>query len=461
MDRMRNTFGRQALPMVWDFTETNPLAGAGGDIAGTAFSIFEVLQKLGAPGRATVSTADAAESCFNDPSAIVATDPPYYDNIGYAALSDFSYVWLRRSLKGTWPKLFATMLVPKAQELVATPYRHGSKEAAERFFMAGMKNALANMAGCAAPGYPLTLYYAFKQSERSEDGIASTGWATFLQAMLDTGLAADGTWPMRSELSNRMIAAGTNALASSIVLVCRKRPQNAPITARPTLLRELKRELPAAVRLLQADNIAPVDLGQASIGPGMAIFSRYAKVLKSDDKPMQAREALQDINAALDAFLSEQEAEYDPYTRFAITWFEQNRMATGPFDAAETLARARGISVGGVRDAGIVESGGGKVRLKRRDEMNGAADATVWGSAQHLIHRLMNDSEEAAAQALAQLGSRDETAKDLAYRLWRICDRKKWAEDGLPYNALVASWPRLVERAKGFSTGAAQGRLGL
>lgn len=277
--------------------------------------------------------------------------------------------------------------------------------------------------------------------------------------MLDTGLAADGTWPMRSELSNRMIASGTNALASSIVLVCRKRAEDAATTARPMLLRELNRELPAAVKLLQADNIAPVDLAQASIGPGMAIFSRYARVLRADDRPMEAREALQDINAALDAFLSEQEAEYDAYTRFAITWFEQNRMSAGPFDNAETLARARGISVGGVRDAGIVESGGGKVRLKRREEMDGAADATVWASAQHLIHRLMDESEEAAAVALAQLGARAETAKDLAYRLYGICERKKWAEEGYAYNALVASWPRLAERAKSLAPGPAQGSL--
>jgi putative DNA methylase len=461
MGRMRNTFGRQAIPMVWDFVETNPLAGAGGDIAGTAHSISEVLQNLEAPGSAEISQRDVTQKHRSPTLLLTATDPPYYDNVGYADLSDFFYVWLRRSLKDIWPKLFATVLVPKAQELVATPYRHGGREAAERFFMEGMKRALANMAAVSAPAFPLTLYYAFKQSEKSGDGIVSTGWATFLQAILDTGLAVDGTWPMRSELSNRMIASGTNALASSIVLACRKRDQDAPLTTRAAFLREMKRELPAAIRLLQAGNVVPVDLAQASIGPGMAIFSRYAKVLKSDDKPMEAREALQDINGALDAFLSEQEAEYDAYTRFAITWFEQSGMAAGPYGTAETLATARGISVGGVRDAGIVESGGGKVRLKRREEMDGTANGTVWGSTQQLIHQLMDGSEESAAEALAGLGYRAEAAKDLAYRLYGICERKKWAEEGYAYNALVASWPRLVERAKRLAPGPAQGSLAL
>ena len=266
---------------------------------------------------------------------------------------------------------------------------------------------------------------------------------------------------MRNNNPGRHVARGSNALASAVVLACRKRSLDAKTTTRASFLRELRRELPAAIRLLQASNIAPVDLAQAAIGPGMAIFSRYAKVLNADDTTMTVRAALQDISAALDASLSEQEAEYDAYTRFAITWFEQTGMEAGPFDAAETLARARGIAVGGVREAGIIESGGGKVRLKRRDEMNGVADGTVWGATQHLIHRLMDGSEEDAAEALAQLGARAEMAKDLAHRLYRICERKKLADEGYAYNALGASWPRLVERAKSVETRPAQGALGI
>jgi putative DNA methylase len=317
-----------------------------------------------------------------------------------------------------------------------------------------------NVAAESVSASPVTIYYAFKQSENVADGVFSAGWASFLQAAVDAKLVVDGTLPLRTEATNAL-KKNMNALASSIVLVCRKREAGAPVTSRAAFLRDLKRELPAALKLLQAESIAPVDLTQASIGPGMAIFSRYAKVLNADDSPMTVKAALQDINAALDAFLSEQEAEYDAYTRFAITWFDQAGMAAGPYGTAETLATARGIAVGGVREAGIVESGGGKVRLKRRDEMNGAAAGTVWGATQHLIRRLMDGSEEEAAAALAQLGHRGEMAKDLAYRLYGICERKKWAEEGLGYNALVASWPRLVERAKNFAPGPAQGNLGI
>jgi putative DNA methylase len=457
---IRNVFSRQAIPMTWDFAEANPLSEIAASVLTAIDRVADVLERLPVAGHANVKMRDAADH-LSDGSLIVCTDPPYYDNIGYADLSDFFYVWLRRSLKDVWPSLFSTILVPKAEELVATPYRHGGKNSAEKFFMTGMRRALANAAAVTELDFPVTLYYAFKQSERAGDGTTSTGWDTFLQALVDVGFSVNGTWPMRSELSNRMIASGTNALASSILHVCRKRAADAPVTSRAAFLRELKRELPMVIKLLQADNIVPVDLAQASIGPGMAIFSRYSKVLNADDSPMTVKAAHQDINAALDGFLAEQESEYDANTRFAITWFEQAGMAAGSYGTAETLATARGVSVGGVREAGIVESGGGKVRLKGRGEMNGAADGTVWGATQHLIHRLMDGSEEEAAAALARLGHRVEIAKDLAYRLYGICERKKWAEEGLAYNALVASWPRLVERAKNFAPGPAQGSLGI
>jgi putative DNA methylase len=310
---------------------------------------------------------------------------------------------------------------------------------------------------------PTTIYYAYKQREAGdqERAFLSTGWAAFLQAVYDTGFMLDATWALRVNNPGRKAAQGTNALASAVVLACRKRPKSAPVITRAAFLRELERELPAAVKLLQTGNIAPVDLAQASIGPGMAIFSRYTLVLNADDTPMTVKAALEDINAALDAFLSERDVEYDAYTRFAITWFEQSGMAAGPYGTAETLATARGISVGGVRATGIVESGGGKVRLKRREEMGGGADDTVWSSTQQLIHQLMDGSEGDAAEVLASLGHRAEAAKDLAYRLCRICERNKWAEEGFAYNALVASWPRLIEQAKTFIPEPPQGSFGL
>ena len=453
MDRMRNTFGRQALPMVWDFAETNPIAGFAGDIAGTAQSISEVLDKLMPGKEGVIFQKNYAENIESTKHYVICTDPPYYDNIGYADLSDFFYVWLRRSLSPIFPNLFKTMMVPKADELVAMPYRHGGKENAEAFFLDGMSRAIQQMVHQASDNFPVTIYYAFKQAEVKSEGIASTGWATFLEAIGRSGFAVVGTWPIRTEMANRQVASGTNALASSIVLVCRKRPESAPVTTHADFLKALKQELPPALKLLQQGSIAPVDMAQASIGPGMAIFTRYSKVLESDDSAMTVKTALQIINQALDEYLSEQEAEYDADTRFAITWFETHGMETGPYGTAETLATARGVAVDGVRDAGILQSGGGNVRLLRRDEMPDEWDPAtdtrlcVWECAQHLIRVLENDGESAAADLLARLGARGEVARDLAYRLYGICERKKWADEARAYNGLVIAWPELTRLA--------------
>lgn len=467
MDRMRNTFGRQALPMVWDYTETNPLSGAGGDIAGTALAVSEVLDKLENQIPVPVLLQDAA-SGRKEGAYLFATDPPYYNNIGYADLSDFFYVWLRRSLKDVYPELFGTMLVPKAQELVATPYRHGGKEKAEAFFMEGMRKVMANMAHAAHPDYPLTLYYAFKQAEAEREGVASTGWATFLDALVGAGFAIDGTWPVRTELGNRMIGSGTSALASSIVLVCRKREAAAPATTRSAFLRALRAELPVRLKLLQQGNIAPVDMAQASIGPGMSIFTRYARVLEANDTAMTVKTALQLINQALDEYLSEQEAEYDADTRFAITWFDSYGMETGPAGQANVLANARNVSVAGVAGSGILALKGDKVRLLARSELPEGWDPgkdprlTVWECTQHLIRVLQSGSggETAAAALLARLAAKAEPARDLAYRLYGICERRKWAEEAIAYNGLVVAWPELARlAAQGSAKAAPQGEM--
>jgi putative DNA methylase len=386
---------------------------------------------------------------------VVSTDPPYYDNIGYADLSDFFYVWLRRSLREIFPELFATLATPKTAELVATPYRHGSKEKAESFFLEGMTQAMRQLVQQVHSAFPVTIYYAFKQSEtESNEGIASTGWETFLDAVVCAGFGISGTWPMRTEMKTRQIAMGTNALASSIVLVCRKRPDNAPTATRREFISALKADLPVALRHLQEGNIAPVDLAQAAIGPGMAIYTRYSKVLDAEGNPVGVRDALMLINQVLDETLAEQEGDFDADTRFAIAWFEQYGFAEGDYGTAETLSKAKNTSLAGLEKDGILRMGRGKVQLLRPEELSADWDPatdqrfTYWEAVHHLIRLLGSGGEPAAAELVARLGSRAETARELAYRLYNICDRKKRAAEALQYNALVQSFPEITRLAR-------------
>ncbi|HYK87233.1 MAG TPA: hypothetical protein VE398_00575, partial [Acidobacteriota bacterium] len=386
---------------------------------------------------------------------LVSTDPPYYDNISYADLSDFFYVWLRRSLKPIFPDLFATLAVPKSEELVATAYRHGSKEKAERFFLEGMTQAMRRIAEQAHPAFPVTIYYAFKQSESDGDeGTTSTGWDTFLDAVIHAGLAISGTWPMRTEGSGRIVALGTNALASSIVLVCRPRLADAPTIGRREFVTALKPDLPVALAHLQRGNIAPVDLAQAAIGPCMAVYTRYSRVLDAEGKPLSVREALSLINQTLDEVLAEQEGDFDADTRWAVAWFEQMGFMEGEFGVADVLARAKNTSVDGMVEAGIVASGRGKVRLLKPSELSPEWDPetdtrlTAWEMVHNLIRGLETGGESAAAALVAKLGSKAETARELCYRLYTICERKKRAAEALAYNGLVQSWPEIVRLAQ-------------
>ena len=454
MNRMRGTFGRQALPMTWDYVETNPFAGAGGDIYGTAHSLCEVLDHLMSriPGQALQQ--DASSQLLSK-DRVISTDPPYYDNIGYADLSDFFYVWLRRSLRPIFSDLFATLAVPKAEELVATPYRHGSKDKAERFFLDGMTQAMHRLADQAHPSFPVTIYYAFKQSETERDeGTSSTGWETFLDAVIRAGFALSGTWPMRSELATRNIGRGTNALASSIILVCRPRAANAPTATRREFVTALKTELPAALAHLQRGNIAPVDLAQAAIGPGMAVYTRYTEVLDAEGKPLSVREALALINQTLDEALAEQEGDFDADSRWALTWFEQSGFDEGEYGVAEQLSKSKNTSVAGMVEAGILESKRGKVRLLKPEELPSDWDPatdprlTAWEIVHHLIRVLASGGEGAAAGLVAQLGAKAEVARELAYRLYTLCERKKRAAEALAYNGLVQSWPEIIHLAR-------------
>jgi len=444
--------------MLWDFAEPNFLATATGSIDAAVFYSYDPLNYMKPFLPGMVRQEDAVTQGTSN-NKIISTDPPYYDNIGYADLSDFFYIWLRRSLRSVFFNLFATLAVPKAEELIATPYRHGSKINAEKFFIDGMTKAMRRLVDQSQPFFPLTIYYAFKQAENDEiDGNVNTGWVTFLFALLHSGFTVNGTWPIRTEMRTRQIAMDANALASSIVLVCRKRDEKAEVITRGDFRKKLRSELPEALKKLQQGYIAPVDLAQASIGPGMAIFSRYSKVIEADGSPMTVKTALQLINQALDEYLTEQEGEYDPDTRFAITWFETHGFNTGQFGEAETLAKARNVSVEGVKDAGIIHSAAGKVRLLKRDEIpddwNPLTDdrPTIWEATQHLIKRLDSGGEPEAAELLTALGSNATPARDLAYRLYTTCERKKWAEEARAYNSIVVSWPELEKLAASIVT---------
>lgn len=459
-EKMRNTFGRQAIPMMWDYAEANPFCDSTGNWMAMVNWTREALSTTPAapPG---VARQEDAQKQSTSRDKVLSTDPPYYDNIGYGDLSDFFYVWLRRTLKPVYPELFGTLAVPKGDELVATPYRHGSKEEAERFFLAGMQAAMHRLAEQAHPVFPVTIYYAFKQSEEeSELGVASTGWETFLSAVIQAGFAITGTWPIRTELSNRMVGMGTNALASSIVLVCRPRPQDAPTGTRREFVSRLKAELPEALRNLQRGNIAPVDLAQAAIGPGMAIFTRYARILDAEGKPLTVREALALINQVLDETMAEQEGDFDAESRWALAWFDQYGFEEGEFGVAETLSKAKDTSVETMVEAGILQAAKGRVRLLRPEEYpsgwNPATDLNlpVWKTLHELIRTLDTKGEAGTAGLVRDLGSRAEPARELCYRLYTICERKRRAAEALAYNSLVQSWPeiqRLAHEKKGSS----------
>ena len=445
----RETFARQAIPMVWDFAEANPFTDAGGSLGTALDKGAMVINAFPAKIPGMAIQLDAANQTSST-DRVVSTDPPYYDNIGYADLSDFFYVWLRRSMRSTYPELFATLAVPKAEELVATPYRHGSKKQAEAFFLDGMTEAMRRLVEQTHPSFPTTIYYAFKQSEtKGVSGTVSTGWETFLTAVIQSGFAVTGTLPIRTEGAGRILARGTNALASSIVLVCRKRTKGAPLATRREFMAALREELPSALAHLQSGNIAPVDLAQAAIGPGMAVFTRYTKVLDAQGNPVSVGDALALINQTLDEVLAEQEGEFDADTRWALAWFEQQGFDEGEYGVAETLSKAKNTSIGGIVEGGILASRGGKVRLLRPKELSGDWDPTsdarltVWEAVHYLVHALESGGESAAATLVRQLGGLAETARELAYRLYTVCDRKNRAEEARSYNGLVQSWPEI------------------
>ena len=447
-DGVRNTFGRQAIPMVWDYAEANPFSHSSGCFDNMLDWVEKSVREMptGIMGQVIQHSASARNDLQQ---VMVSTDPPYYDNIGYADLSDFFYIWLRRNLKNIYPENFSTMLVPKAEELVATPHRFdGSRQAAKEFFERGMADVCRNIYQYAVQDMPLTIYYAFKQTDMDVDGVASSGWETMLSAIIKAGFSITGTWPMRTEMSNRQVAMGTNSLASSIVLVCRKRDATAATCTRKNFLRELKKELESSLAHLQASNIAPVDMAQSAIGPGISVYSRYTAVLESDGSPMTVRSALKLINQALDDYFHGQGENLDAESRFAVDLYAQWGFNEIAFGEADVLARARNVAMNRLQDMGIVHAAKGKVRLKDRDELPSKLSTgdSTWLWVQTLVRELGGSGIEGCAKRLSEVISSGEGIKHLAYRLYQIADKKGWAQEGTGYNNLVISWPDIMTR---------------
>jgi putative DNA methylase len=462
-EKVMNTFGRQAIPMIWDFAEANLLGDSVGSWSTCSDYVCECIEVMQAHFKQSgaVEQESAADMVQRLEKVLVSTDPPYYNNIDYSDLSDFFYVWLRRSLSHIYPDLFKTVLTPKTKELVASPYRfEGNKQAARDHFESGFRDVFGAMRSHLDDRFPMTIYYAFKQADDDDDELESpdtpngtTGWQTMLEAIIGSGFQITGTWPVRASQQWRQMSMGMNSLASYIVLTCRPRQVSAPIGTRKEFMEALRSELPKALKKLQHGNIAPVDLAQASLGPGMAVFSRYAKVIESDGSAMTVRTALGIINQVLDEVLAEQEGDFDPDTRWALAWFEQFGMKEEAFGIAETLSKAKNTAINGLVEAGVVKSKNGKVQLVSRaelpDDWNPATEKrlTVWETTQHLIRSLETNGESEAATLLNKLSGMGEAARELAYRLFSICERKKWAEEALAYNGLVITWPELSKLA--------------
>ena len=453
-EKMRNTFGRQAVPMSWDYAECNPFCDSSGNWMAMVDWVWKTIARFSLGKTGCAKQVDAQTQDISK-DKVVSTDPPYYDNIGYADLSDFFYVWMRRSLRNIYPDLFATMAVPKAEELVATPYRHGTKEKAELFFLDGMTSAMHHLAEQAHSGFPVTIYYAFKSSDTDDSGTGNTGWETFLAAILEAGFTITGTWPMRTELGNRMISTGNNALASSIVLVCRKRSEEAEEMGRREFLAELRETMPNALRDMMGKDglsspIAPVDLAQAAIGPGMEIFSKYKAVLNSDGTPMTVHEAMIEINRQITDYLNPDGSGFDPATLFCNDWFQQYGWNEGPFGVADTLARAKGTNVASIKNSGAITAEGGIVQIMNWKDYPADYDPatdknrSTWEACHHMIRVLNQQGEEAAGALLAKMSEDGENIRQLAYFLYTLCERKGNAEDARYYNELMTSWHAIV-----------------
>lgn len=453
-EKMRNVFARQAIPMVWDFAEANPFSHSSGNFLGQLEWVAKAVERVPAdsPGSARQLSADARDYT----GLVVSTDPPYYDNIGYSDLSDFFYVWLRRCLQDIHPSVVSTMLTPKAEELVANPYRHDGKENAAKFFVDGFNTVFHRIRQGANTDVPMTVYYAYKQQEAGREGTSSTGWHTLLDGLIGAGWEVTATWPVRSELTNRMLSQGTNALASSIVLACRPRPCDAPTTTQRAFVQRMKSELPGALRTLMQGDIAPVDLAQAAIGPGIAVFSRYARVRSASGGDIGAREALELINRTLDEVLEDQESEFDPDTRFAVCRYRQYGWRAEQSGSAIQLATTKQTSITELERGGIFTTAGGKGRLLSIRELDAqwdpASDSrlSIWEATLRLAALLESKGLEKVAELVAKLPAAIPLSaiKELGFLLFHEAERKGDGEDAQALNALVTSWGDVSLKAR-------------
>ena len=455
--RVQAAFGRHALPMVWDFTELNPFSDRIANWLGMVESLVSGLRALPAaanPAKVVQCDARNAGHLVAPGSALVATDPPYFDQIGYADLSDYFYVWERRALRNVHPDLFGTIASPKDAELIATPYRHGGDvEAARRYFVDGFRQVFTSLRMAARPDLPMIVIYAHRQEESEQDGLTSSAWDAIIEALLNAGLGVAGTWPIHGTGSSRQIGLGTNSLASYTAMVCRPRTSAAGITDRPGFLRALRSELPSAIRKMQDAAVPALDLTQAALGPGLAVFSQFARVVEPSGEPMSVRTAIALINQVRSETLTELQDEFDADTRWAVQWFEEYGFAEGPYSRAEVLFTGTDTSFDGLRRAGIIDSRPSKVWLVRPDDLpnnwNPAADnrVPVWEVTMHLVRNLDRGGEEAAARTLAQVSGSRDAARDLAYRIADICERRRWAREALEFNGLIVSWPEIARQA--------------
>lgn len=457
-DSVRNVFGRQAIPMVWDYVETNILSNSSGNFLGQIDWVSKVLEHT--PCRQNGEAKQTSATTRGYSQFVISTDPPYYDNIGYSDLSDFFYVWLRRCLDKIQPTTVGTMLTPKNEELVANPYRHGGKAGAEKFFVDGFNSVFHRIReNDVNTDVPMTVYYAYKQQDNGKDGKASTGWHTLLEGLINAGWEITATWPMRSELKNRMLSHGTNALASSIVLACRPRPDSARTITRRNFVALLKSELPESLRTLMQGAIAPVDLAQAAIGPGISVFSRFARVREADGSDMNVKDALQLINATLDEVLGEQEADFDSDTRFAVKWYRQYGWDVESSGIADQLARSSDTSIATLERGGIFEAKGGKARLLAPRELGGywdpAADdhVSIWEATVRLAAVLSHSGADKVAELIPEVQQKVtlDAVKELGFLLFHEAEKNKDTEDAILFNGLVSSWNELNEQARQYA----------
>jgi putative DNA methylase len=450
-EKIEQTFGMQGIQMTWNFAEANVFSGSTGSWSSSLEWIPKCLEQLPCGEIGNVYQSDA-QNDLGLRNVMVSTDPPYYDSIIYADFSDFFYVWMRGALKSVFPEVFNTVLTPKNEELIANPNRFdGDKKAAQIYFENGMVLALKQTYKYSREDIPVSIYYAYKQKETdANDNTSSKGWEAMLSAIIRSGFSITATWPIRTERPTGH-KAFENALASSIVLACRKRPVDAPICTRREFINALKRELKPALQRLQESNIAPVDLAQSAIGPGMGVYSSFSKVLEADGTPMSVRSALQVINQELDLYFTEKDSELDRDSRFCVDLFSQYAFNEMKFGEADVLARAKNTSVERLAGRGVLYAQKGVVRLLTREEMPenvNSSEKIIWQLTQQLTRAMETGGITATAKIVADLfGSNAEHAKALAYRLFTIADRKGWTKEAFAYNSLIIAWRDVQSKA--------------